>query len=309
MKVYNSIQSYDKTKQTIVTIGTFDGVHVGHKKIIERIVSSTENGKYESLILTFFPHPRMVLGGSPDIRLLNTLEEKQMLLEKTGLDSLVVHPFDAEFSQLSAEEFVKQVLVDAFSTKKIIIGHDHRFGKSRSADFNDLILFGEKYGFEVEQISVQEVNDVSVSSTKIRAALTEGNMEVANNFLGYDYMFTGKVVLGKQLGRTLGFPTANLEITEEYKLIPGDGVYIVRSNIPGVTYGMMNIGNRPTVDGSRRTIEVHYLDFKANLYDQHIEVQIIQRLRDEKKFASVDLLRQQLEQDLHSVRQYLQWWY
>jgi riboflavin kinase/FMN adenylyltransferase len=306
LKVYNSIQSYDKTKQTIVTIGTFDGVHVGHKKIIERIVSSTENGKYESLILTFFPHPRMVLGGSPDIRLLNTLEEKQMLLEKTGLDSLVVHPFDAEFSQLSAEEFVKQVLVDAFSTKKIIIGHDHRFGKNRSADFNDLILFGEKYGFEVEQISVQEVNDVSVSSTKIRAALTEGNMEVANNFLGYDYMFTGKVVPGKQLGRTLGFPTANLEITEEYKLIPGDGVYIVRSNIPGVTYGMMNIGNRPTVDGTNRTIEIYYLDFSGDLYGQIIEIQVVKRIRSEQKFSSIDHLRQQLQQDLQSVKQYLQ---
>jgi riboflavin kinase/FMN adenylyltransferase len=229
-----------------------------------------------------------------------------MLLEKTGLDCLVVHPFDADFSQLSAEDFVKKVLVDAFATKKIIIGHDHRFGRNRSADFNDLILFGIKYGFEVEQISVQEINDVSVSSTKIRAALTDGNMDIANDFLGYNYMFNGKVVKGAQLGRTIGFPTANFKIAEDYKLIPGDGVYIVRSQLNGVRFGMMNIGNRPTVDGSRRTIEVYYLDFDGDLYDQQIEVQVIQRLRSEKKFASVDLLRQQLEQDLHSVRQYLQ---
>lgn len=303
MKVFNSIHSYIKEKPAVVTIGTFDGVHIGHKKIIDRIVASTNNGQYESLILTFFPHPRMVLGGSPDIKLLNSLDEKKQLLEKTNLDSLVIHPFDTTFSQLSAEDFVKNILVDTFGTAKIIIGHDHRFGKNRSANIDDLIVFGKKYGFEVEQISAQEIDEVSVSSTKIRAALSDGNISLANSYLGYEYMFSGKVVKGQQLGRTIGFPTANLEIDDPFKMIPDHGVYIVKVN--NEHFGMMNIGNRPTVNGSTRTIEVHLLDFNADLYDKTLEISVLERLRDEQKFDSVDHLKQQLQSDLDATREFI----
>lgn len=287
----------------MVTIGTFDGVHIGHKKIIERIIASANNAQYESLILTFFPHPRMVLGGQPDIKLLNTLDEKKQLLAQTGLDSLVIHPFDADFSQLSAEEFVKNVLVDTFGTAKIIIGHDHRFGKNRAANIDDLIVFGAKYGFEVEQITAQEIDDVSVSSTKIRTALTSGNVALANSYLGYNYMFSGKVVKGQQLGRTIGFPTANIEINDPFKVIPHDGVYIVKADRH--TFGMMNIGNRPTLHGLNRTIEVHLLDFDRDLYDKTLEISVVERLRDEQKFDSVDFLVSQLKKDLEATRRFI----
>ena len=283
-------------------MGTFDGVHVGHRKILERVTQNTENGEYESLVLTFFPHPRMVLQGESEVKLLNTLSEKITLLENIGIQNLVIHPFDETFSRLTAEEFVKTVLVDQFHIQKIIIGHDHRFGRNRTADIDDLIAFGNQYHFEVEQISVQEIDAVSISSTKIRKALTEGNMALANEYLGYECFLTGTVVKGKQLGATIGFPTANLQIEENYKLIPRNGVYVVKSIINQKTvFGMMNIGFNPTVAGERLSIEINYFDFDGDLYDQKISVSLLEYLRAEQKFDSVALLKQQLEKDKKSA--------
>ena len=282
----------------MVTIGTFDGVHLGHQKIITQITAAARDKDCDSLVLTFFPHPRMVLQEGTEMKQLNTIEEKTMLLEQLGVDHLVIHPFDKAFSRMTAEEFVKVVLVDTFRLKKIIIGYDHRFGRNRTADINDLITFGETYGFEVAQISAEELNDVSISSTKIRTALNEGNIELANNYLGYPYAVTGEVVKGQQLGRTIGYPTANISVREDYKLIPQNGVYVVKSTIQGKTvFGMMNIGNRPTVNGNSQTIEVHFLDFDQDLYNQTISVSLLKRLRSEQKFPSLDALKAQLLQD------------
>lgn len=279
-------------------MGTFDGVHIGHRKILEKVTQNTENGKYESLVLTFFQHPRIVLQIQSDVKLLNTIGEKIDLLENLSLQNLVIHTFDETFSKLSAEEFVKTVLVDRFHIHKIIIGHDHRFGRNRTANIDDLIAFGKKYDFEVEQISVQEIKDVSISSTKIRNALTEGNMALANEYLGYEYFLTGNVSKGKQLGRTIGFPTANLIIEENDKLIPKNGVYVVKSIInQKIVFGMMNIGFNPTVAGENLSVEVHYFDFDTDLYDQKIRVSVLKYLRPEQKFESVNLLQEQLKKD------------
>ena len=306
MKIFHSINDFRSTKKTIITLGTFDGVHIGHKKILEKVLQNTGDGQYESLVLTFFPHPRMILKEDSDMKLLNTIDEKIDLLDKIGIQNLVIHPFDEKFSRLTAEEFVKTILVDRFQVQKIIIGYDHRFGRNRTANINDLIAFGEQYDFEVEQISVQEINEISVSSTKIRNALLEGNMTLANDYLGYNYFLTGTVVKGKQLGRTINFPTANLKIQENYKLIPQNGVYIVKSVINEQTvFGMMNIGFNPTVNGQNQTIEIHYFDFDADLYHQKIRVSILQRIRSEQKFESVDLLKAQLETDKQMAISYL----
>ncbi|WP_456313400.1 bifunctional riboflavin kinase/FAD synthetase [Pseudomonas shirazensis] len=298
MKLFHSINDFRSTKKTILTLGTFDGVHIGHKKILERITQNTENGKYESLVLTFFPHPRMVLQEKSEIKLLNTISEKSKLLEETGIENLVIHPFNESFSRLTAEEFVHSILVDQFHIQKIIIGHDHRFGRNRTANIDDLIAFGKEYGFEVEQISAQEIQDVSVSSTKIRKALDEGNIALANEYLGYSYFLSGEVVKGKQLGRTIGFPTANINIEEDYKKIPKNGVYIVKAIISQKeVFGMMNIGFNPTVNGEKQTIEVHFFDFDSDIYGQKIEIHLLDYIREEQKFGSVDLLKEQLNHD------------
>lgn len=306
MKIFHSINDFSSPKKTILTLGTFDGVHIGHKKILEKITQNTENEKYESLVLTFFPHPRMILQEESAIKLLNTITEKIDLLEKTGIENLVIHPFDESFSRLTAEEFVREILVEQFHIQKIIIGHDHRFGRNRTANIDDLIDFGKKYGFEVEQISAQEINEISVSSTKIRNALEEGDIVLANKYLGYDYFLTGTIIKGKQLGRTIGFPTANLKIEENYKLIPRNGVYIVSSIINNKTvFGMMNIGFNPTVNGENQTIEIHFFDFEADLYHQKITVSLLHRIRSEQKFDSVVLLKEQLEKDRNYAKAFL----
>ncbi|HSD08117.1 bifunctional riboflavin kinase/FAD synthetase [Flavobacterium sp.] len=312
MKIFHSINDFhvavgNTIKKTILTLGTFDGVHFGHRKILEKVTQNTEKDKYESLVLTFFPHPRMVLQEDSDIKLLNTIDEKIALLEQIGIQNLVIHPFDENFSKLTAEEFVKNILVDKFHIHKIIIGHDHRFGRNRTANIDDLKAFGKQYEFEVEEISAQEIKEVSVSSTKIRHALMEGDMALANEYLGYDYSLTGTVTKGKQLGRTIGFPTANIKLAESFKLIPKNGVYIVKSIIDSKTvFGMMNIGFNPTVDGKVQTIEVNYFDFNKDLYDQKITVFILKRIRDEEKFASVDHLKTQLEKDKNTALAYFQ---
>ncbi len=298
LKIFNSIQSFQSNQKTIVTIGTFDGVHMGHKKILERISKRAISMNCESLALTFFPHPRMVLQHDTSIKLLNTLEEKIKLLEQLGLDNLIIHPFDKKFSQLSAEDFVKKILVDQLHVQKIVIGYDHRFGRNRTADISDLIQFGSKYNFEIEEISAEEINDIAVSSTKIRNALMDGEIETAADYLGYRYSLTGKVVKGKQLGRTIGFPTANIEVDETYKLIPKNGVYIVSSVLENqLVYGIMNIGNRPTLNGDNQTIEVHFLHFNQDLYDQNIEIVFIKYIREEVKFNSLEDLKTQISKD------------
>lgn len=297
MKTFTNINKYNKTK-SVVTIGTFDGVHIGHKKILERIIHSAKELNCESVVLTFFPHPRMVLQDSSTIKLLNTVEEKTILLDKIGINNLIIHPFDQEFSRLTAEEFVKEILVHKLNIQKIIIGHDHRFGRNRTADINDLIKYGKEFNFEVEQISAQEINENTVSSTKIRNAILDGKISLANNYLGYNYFFKGKVVYGKQLGRTIGFPTANIEIEEDYKLIPKNGVYIVKSNYNQKTiYGMMNIGTRPTVDGQNQTIEVNFFDFNVDIYNKLMTIELLDFIREEQKFNSLDSLKTQLYSD------------
>ena len=306
MKIFRSIQDFTTSGKTIVTLGTFDGVHKGHKSILEKLINNSKASGCESVVLTFFPHPRMVLQQDTDIKLLNTIDEKAQLLEEYGVDNLIIHPFDHAFSRLTAEGFVKDILVDKLNISKIIIGHDHRFGRNRTADINDLIAYGNEYGFEVEQISAMEINEVSVSSTKIRNALNEGTIETANKFLGYPYFVTGKVVKGKQLGRTIGFPTANISIAEDYKLVPPHGVYVVSSIINDkLTYGMMSIGTNPTVGGTSLSVEVYYFDLDKDLYGKELRVSIYYRMRDELKFASLQELKHQIEEDQKVSLEYI----
>jgi riboflavin kinase/FMN adenylyltransferase len=293
-----SISKYTAQEPIVITIGTFDGVHIGHRKILEKVINHAKNASLKSAVLTFFPHPRMVLQKDADIKLLNTLEEKKAILNKMGLDILVIHPFTREFSRLTATEFVRDLLVNKLKSKKIIIGYDHRFGRNRTANINDLIAFGNTFDFGVEEIPAQEIDEVSVSSTKIRKALEEGDVQTANEYLGYEYMLTGTVKEGKGLGRKLEYPTANIVIEASYKLIPKTGSYIVKSNIDEkVVYGMMNIGFNPTVNGTQKTIEVHFFDFKDDLYERTIQIDMLNRLRDERKFDSLDALKEQLMKD------------
>ncbi len=293
-----NIETYQATKPSVVTIGTFDGVHVGHQKIVKRLVDESKKEDLRSIILTFFPHPRMVLQKDSNIKLINTIEERSFILDSIGLDYLLIKTFTKDFSRLTAEAFVKDILVKKLKVKKVIIGYDHRFGRNRNADINDLITYGKAYGFEVEEISVEDINDVAVSSTKIRQALSQGDIEKANTFLGYPFMLSGTVVRGKGIGKQLNYPTANLKIKESYKLIPKHGAYVVSSKIHGATvYGMMNIGINPTVNGNTESIEAHFFNFDASLYDLDLQVAILARIRGERKFESVEALQEQLEKD------------
>lgn len=283
----------------MITIGTFDGVHIGHKKIIERLVNTAKKNHLKSVVLTFFPHPRMVLQKDANIKLLNTIEERSHILEQLGLDVLVIKKFTKEFSRLTAEEFVSEILVKQLHAKKIIIGYDHHFGRNRSANIEDLKVFGQQYHFDVEEISAQDINEVSVSSTKIRNALVEGHIKTANKYLGNCFMLTGKVVKGKGLGNTIGFPTANLDIKEAYKLIPKQGVYIVKTSINNqIVFGMMNIGLNPTIDSNnKQSIEIHLFNFNESIYHKTLTIELLDRIRDEQKFDSVEDLKIQLQKD------------
>lgn len=298
MNIYNSIYDFSSAEKTVVTLGTFDGVHKGHRKILEKLITAGQAKGCQSVVLTFFPHPRMVLQQDSDIRLLNTIDEKALLLQQAGVDNLIIHPFDHTFSRLTAEDFVKDILVDRLNIQKIIIGYDHRFGRNRTATIDDLIKYGSQYGFEVEQISALEVNEVSVSSTKVRNALALGDVQTANEFLGYPYMLTGTVVKGRQLGRTIGYPTANIAIPETYKLVPETGVYVASAIVDGKEVpGMMSIGTNPTVGGMEQSIEIHLFDFDADLYGKTLQLNLYQRLRDEEKFASIEILKDKLDED------------
>ena len=305
MNIYSSIHDFSTSKKTVFTLGTFDGVHVGHIKIIERLLNASSDDE-QSLVLTFFPHPRMVLQEESDIKLLNTIEERTKLLEKAGLQNLIIHPFDQAFSRLSAEEFVKNILVDIFNIKKIIIGHDHRFGRNRTANIDDLILFGKEYGFEVEQISAQEIDEVSISSTKIRNALNEGKIALANEYLGYNYLFSGTVIHGKKLGRTIGFPTANIEVEQEY-YIPRQGVYACFIKVENKWHqAMVNIGFNPTFNSvDKVSVEAHILDFNKDIYGKRVTLEFVKFLREEQKFNNIDNLKLQLDQDIFSTRKAL----
>lgn len=281
-----------------MTIGTFDGVHIGHQKVLLNLIVSAKKNNASSVLLTFFPHPRMVLQKDFNIKLINTLEERIELLKKTGLDALVILEFTEDFAEKSALDFVKNVLVDHLKISNLIIGYDHRFGKNREGNFGQLTEYGKIFGFEVTKISQQEIDHITISSTKIRKAIELGNIEEANRYLGYSFMLTGEVVKGKNLGEKIGFPTANLFVRETYKLLPKTGAYIVKSEIENQNvFGMMNIGFNPTVKGKTQTIEIHFFDFNKDLYGKKIQIDVLKFLRDEQKFDSVSALKNQLEID------------
>lgn len=306
MEIIHSIYNFTPTQKTYVTIGTFDGVHIGHQKIVKKLVAEAKEADKKSVLLTFFPHPRMVLQKDVSIQLINTIEERAELLAKTGLDYLIIHPFSKEFSRLTALDFVRNVLVNQLNISKLIIGYDHHFGKNREGNIEQLTEYAHLYDFTVEEIPAQDINDVAVSSTKIRKALTGGALKTANKYLGHNFSIFGKVVSGKQLGGKIGFPTANINVVEAYKLIPKSGVYVVKSHIEDtLIFGMMNIGNRPTVNGNSQTIEVHFFDFNQNLYGKELTIELLYFLREEQKFNSVEDLVVQLKKDETASRNLL----
>ncbi len=306
MKIYNSVSEFDASIPTVVTIGTFDGVHLGHRKIIQRLVHSAKKENLQTALLTFYPHPRMVLQQSSDLKLINTINERKLILEETGLEHLIVHPFTIEFSRLTAREYVEDILVKGLNAKKIVIGYDHHFGRNRTADLQDLKAFGEEFGFEVDEISKQDIEDVAVSSTKIRNSLEEGDLEKANEYLTRPFFLSGEVIRGKGIGKTLGYPTANLKIEESYKLIPKQGVYVVASVIDGYKrFGMMNIGTNPTVGGQERSIETYFFDLDKDLYGKHLHIQLLKRIRSETKFDGIDALIKAMKSDEVFARNYI----
>jgi riboflavin kinase/FMN adenylyltransferase len=306
LNTIQNISNFSTSEKTFVTIGTFDGVHFGHQQIIEKLVLEAKKANKKSVLLTFFPHPRMVLQKDNSLELINTIEERADLLKKTGLDYLIIHPFSKEFSRMTALDFVRDILVNQLNISKLIIGYDHHFGKNREGNIIQLTEYSHLYDFTVEEIPAQDIDNVSVSSTKVRRALAEGNIKTANNYLGYNFMLSGIVVNGKQLGGKIGYPTANIDIKESYKLIPKTGVYVVKSTIDKkVIFGIMNIGNRPTLDGVYQTIEVHFLDFNANLYNKNLTIELLYFLRNEKKFNSIENLILQIRNDEQIARNYL----
>lgn len=308
LKIHTDFSGFVDAKNPIVTIGTFDGVHLGHMSIIKRLQELASEINGESVILTFYPHPRMVLyPDDHDLQLLNTPEEKAKLLEQAGINHLVVYPFSEEFSRISAFDYVRNLLVTGIKAHKVIVGHDHRFGRNREGDFNTLLEWSEMLNFEVEEISAKEIDEVNISSTKIRQALLKGDIQTANAFLGYTYQLCGKVVTGARLGNTIGFPTANILVNYPYKLIPAKGVYAVRIQHDGKTFaGVTNIGVRPTVENAGKlSIETHIFDFNDDLYDKTITIEFVARLRDEKKFGSIDELKNQIAIDIQKAKELL----
>ena len=302
MKVHQNIYTLPPFRNAVVTIGTFDGVHTGHRKIIQQLKREAEATDGEAVIITFHPHPRMVVKSSTPLQLINSFSEKLELLEETGIHHLVVVPFTEEFAQQSAQDYVGNFLVARFQPHTIIIGYDHRFGKNRQGDYRLLEELGASFNYTVKEIPEQVLNEITVSSTRIRQALTSGDLQTANDYLGYPFFFEGRVVLGNQLGRTLGYPTANLEIEDPDKLVPANGVYAVQVSLTGSSdgreyKGMMNIGTRPTIDGKNRVIEVNIFDFSGDIYGETLRVYLKKRLRAEEKFNGLEALKEQLAKD------------
>ena len=299
MKVYHSISDFQNVSRPILTTGTFDGVHFGHKIIIDRLKEIAKNQNGETVLLTFSPHPRMVL--FPDdhnLQLINTLDEKIKLLEQAGIEHLIIHPFTMAFSRTTSMQFVRDIIVNELNTHKLVIGYNHHFGRNREGSFEHLKEYAPLYGFEVEEISAQLIDDVSISSTKIRNSLLSGDVSKAADYLGYNYPLKGQVIEGQQIGRTLGFPTANLKVLDGSKLIPKDGVYAVHVEVKRQTFkGMMNIGDNPSLISKKHSLEVHIFDFDSDIYDEQIEVRFIKHIREEISFDNLDALKIQLEQD------------
>ena len=303
MKIYHNINEFKAINNAVVTIGTFDGVHLGHRKIIERLKELADECNGETVILTFFAHPRMILNPEDEsLKLINTMKEKAELLEKLGVDHLIITPFSRDFSNQSPESYIRDVLVNTIGTKKIVIGYDHRFGKDRQGDLTALQQYAPVYDYEVFEIPEQDINDVAVSSTLIREALLNGAIELANNFLGYPFYITGKVGRGDQIGRTIGYPTANIMIEETYKLIPDDGIFSAKVIIRGESYkGMAYIGSRPTINGITRNIEVNIFDFDTEIYGEEISMQFYNYVRGDVKFDGLEGLKIQLAKDKDDV--------
>ena len=306
MNIYNNVSEFDASIPTVVTIGTFDGVHLGHRKIIQRLIGSAQKENLQTALLTFYPHPRMVLQQSSDLKLINTIEERKLILKETGLEHLIVHPFTLEFSRLTARAYVEEILVKGLNAKKIVIGYDHHFGRNRTADINDLKAFEEEFNFEVDEISKQDIEDVAVSSTKIRRSLQAGDLEKANEYLARPFFLSGEIIKGKGLGRNMGYPTANLKIEESYKLIPKEGVYVVASVIEGDKYfGMMNIGTNPTVGGQKQSIETYFFGLDMDLYGKHLHIQVLKRIRSEVKFDGLEALIKAMKADEVFAKNYI----
>jgi len=304
--IRENLQDYNSTKPSVVTIGTFDGVHIGHTKIINQLTTISLKNNLKSILLSFFPHPKMVLQNDNELKLINTIQEKEGLLNSLNLDYLIIKEFTKEFSRLSALEFVRDILVNKLNAKHIIIGYDHHFGRNRTANIEQLEEFGELYDFKVTEILAQDIDDIAISSTKIRKALINGEIKLANKFLGYNFFFSGDVVHGNNIGKTISFPTANIKVDQPYKLIPKNGVYIVKTIIDNqTTFGMMNIGYNPTFDGKQKSIEIHFLNFNKNIYHKNLTIEMIMRIRNEIRFNSVDDLKKQLGQDKLSTLNYI----
>ena len=304
--IRENLKDYNSTKPSVITIGTFDGVHIGHKKIINQLTSISSKNNLISILLSFFPHPKMVLQNDNELKLINTIQEKEGLLNSLNLDYLIIKEFTKEFSRLSALEFVRDILVNKLNAKHIIIGYDHHFGRNRTANIEQLKEFGELYDFKVTEILAQDIDDIAISSTKIRKALINGEITLANKFLGYNFFFSGNVVHGNNIGKTISFPTANIKIDAPYKLVPKNGVYIVKTTIDNqITFGMMNIGYNPTFNGKQKSIEIHFINFNKNIYNKNLTIEMILRIRNEIKFNTVVDLKKQLEQDKLSTLNYI----
>ncbi|MBX2894077.1 MAG: bifunctional riboflavin kinase/FAD synthetase [Cyclobacteriaceae bacterium] len=308
MKIYHSLEDFSRLQFGVVTSGTFDGVHIGHQKILLRLQEIAQKHSGETVVITFWPHPRTILKpNEPSLKLLNTFEEKADLLRNFGVHHLLRIPFTKEFSQLTSVDFITKILVDRIGTRKLVIGYDHRFGKNREGSFEQLKLNGPAFGFDVEEISRQDIDHVGVSSTKIRQALELGDVATATHFLGLPYSLRGRVIKGDKLGRVLGFPTANIDLESHDKLVPADGIYAVTVAYENQTYGgMLYIGNRPTVNGTQRSIEVNIFDFDKEIYGETIKVIFQKLLRADSRFADLESLKKQLEKDKVAAIQALQ---
>jgi riboflavin kinase/FMN adenylyltransferase len=300
LKIYHSVEEFQKVRRAVVTVGTFDGVHAGHRKIIGRVKEIAETDHGQVVVLSFFPHPRMVLGPADQpVKMLSTPHEKCILMGDFGVDHMIIHPFSMEFSKMPPDQFIKDILIENLGVYKLVTGYDHRFGAGRSGSFDNLVELASGYGFEVEQIPQKDIDDAAVSSTRIRKLLTDGEIEKANELLCSDYMISGKVVKGDQIGRKLGFPTANLDVPD-YKLLPAEGVYICSAVHEGRSYnGLLSIGKRPTVTQSQEvTTEVYLQEFEKDIYGSHLQVNVKHRIRGNVKFESVDVLKSQMQKDL-----------